>query len=294
MELKYLATLKTILEAGSFQKAAEQLNYTQSTITLQMKLLEQALSVQLFEKIGRKMVLTQAGQELLPYVDGVLRAVGELEGFAKREGLTGALRIALPETLLSYQLQQVLSAFRKEAPQVALSLQNLNCYVIREQVLGGEADLGIHYDVGGYGPSLVVERLGSYPLALVASPDLGEADCDFVAKGQRKPVCLLTPDRASLYHKLFDSYLRGADITLAGEMVLGSVEAIKRGVMGNLGVAFLPRFTVEGELCQGLLRELPCPAAGQSLTAVCTYHKNKCLTPAMKLFIRLLKEHAPL
>ena len=61
MELKYLTTFKTILETGSFQKAAERLNYAQSTITLQMQLLEQELSVKLFEKIGRRMELTQAG-----------------------------------------------------------------------------------------------------------------------------------------------------------------------------------------------------------------------------------------
>ena len=53
MELKYLTTFKTILETGSFQKAAERLNYAQSTITLQMQLLEQELSVKLFEKIGQ-------------------------------------------------------------------------------------------------------------------------------------------------------------------------------------------------------------------------------------------------
>ena len=71
MELKYLTTFKTILETGSFQKAAERLNYAQSTITLQMQLLEQELSVKLFEKIGRRMeqeeVLDTRHQGMVPF-----------------------------------------------------------------------------------------------------------------------------------------------------------------------------------------------------------------------------------
>lgn len=95
MEIKYLNTFKAILETGSFQKAAERLNYAQSTITLQMQLLEQELSVKLFEKIGRKMKLTQAGKELIPYVDNVIEAVQQMENYGKdSQELTGSLRIA--------------------------------------------------------------------------------------------------------------------------------------------------------------------------------------------------------
>ena len=68
MELKYLQTLKAITEAGSFAAAAKRLNYTQSTVTFHIQQLEQAMHVALFEKIGRRMVLTQAGHALMPYV----------------------------------------------------------------------------------------------------------------------------------------------------------------------------------------------------------------------------------
>ena len=68
MELKYLNTFKVIVEEGGFTKAAERLNYTQSTITFQIGQLEQELSAKLFERIGRRMVLTKAGERLIPYV----------------------------------------------------------------------------------------------------------------------------------------------------------------------------------------------------------------------------------
>lgn len=291
MELKYLHTFKTILETGSFQKAAERLNYAQSTITLQMQLLEQELSVKLFEKIGRKMELTQAGKELLPLIDDVLTAVWQMENYGKcKRELTGNLRIAIPETLLSYQMPQVLKSFRKEAPNVKLSLQTPNCYEIRDQVLHGAADLGIHYDIGGYGTSLVPQPLRSYEFVLIGSTELKPEEQDFISMGQRKEICLLTADKNSLYHKVFDEYLRKADIALNGEMELFSTEAIKRSVISNLGVAYLPRFTVEEELKNKTILELPTSVENKWIGSVCTYHKNKWVTPAMDLFMQLLKD----
>lgn len=290
MELKYLRTFKTILETGSFQKAAERLNYAQSTVTLQMQIIEQELSVKLFDKIGRKMELTEAGKELLPYIDTALEAVEQMECYGKSgKELTGTLRIAMPESLLVYQMQPVIKAFREQAPNVRLSLQIPNCYIIRDQLLNGSIDVGVHYDVGGYGSSLITEPLAGYPLALIASPALDEKKRDFVRRGQRKSICLITVDQNSVYHKILNAYLDKSDIVLEGEMEIESIEAAKRCVSSNLGVAFLPRYSVERELEQGKLIELPLGSSVKNITAVCSYHKNKWITPAMELFIRLLR-----
>lgn len=292
MESKYLKTFKTILETGSFQKAAERLNYAQSTVTLQMQTLEQEVHVKLFEKIGRKMELTQAGKELLPYVNTVLEAMEQMECFGRRSGdLTGPLHIAMPESLLLYQMQPVIKEFRKQAPHVNLSLQILSCSVIREQVLNGSMDIGIHYDVGGYGSSILMKPLASYPLVLVASPSLNQEQGDFIKKGQRKDLCLLTVDRNSVYHKILAEYLERTEIVFCGEMEIGSIEAVKCSVTSNLGAAFLPRFTVERELKSGLIKELPTGLTNRQITTVCSRHKNRWITPAMELFIRLLEEH---
>ena len=109
MDLKNLLTFKTVVTQGSFSKAAEALSYTQSTITFQMQQLEQELRTRLFEKIGRKMVLTQVGRQLIPYVDEVLSAVEKLSDFdASLSDLSGTLRIAAGESLLCYRLPPVL------------------------------------------------------------------------------------------------------------------------------------------------------------------------------------------
>lgn len=292
MDIKYMKTFKTILETGSFQKAAERLNYAQSTVTLQIQSLEQELSVKLFDKIGRKMRLTQAGQDLVPYIDAVLDAAQELDNYGKgKDQLSGTLRVAVPETLLTYKLQPVLREFREQAPNVRLSLDIPNCYVIQEQVKNGSVDLGIHYDIGGYSAQAVVEPLAAYPLALIASPDLRKEDLDFIQQGQRKDICLLTVDKQSVYHKIFHDYLNESDIVLNGEMEIGSVEAVKRSAASNLGVTYLPRYAAEDELQQGILKELPTRLTNPTITAVCVYHKKKWVTPTMELFLQLLREY---
>lgn len=291
MEIKYLKTFKTILEMGSFQKAAERLNYAQSTVTLQIQSLEQELSVKLFDKIGRRMQLTQAGTELLPYINAVLNAAQQLENYGKnKDQLTGALHVAMPETLLNYKLHPIIKKFRNQAPNVRLSLEIGNCYVIQEQIKNGSIDLGIHYDIGGYGSGILIDSLSSYPLALIASPELKKEDCDFTKQGQTKDVCLLTADKNSIYHKIFHEYLKRNGIFMNGEMEIGSVEALKQSAASNLGVAFLPRYAVEKELNEGILQELHINQPAKTITAVCVHHKNKWLTPAMNLFLDLLKE----
>lgn len=126
MELKYLYTFKTILEADNFQKAAEHLNCAQSTVTFQIRQLEEELSVKLFEKIGRRMVLTQAGKEIIPCIEQVLQSVEQLKNYGRAETeLTGPLKVAMPETLLMYRMQPVLRTFREQAPNVELSIQAL-------------------------------------------------------------------------------------------------------------------------------------------------------------------------
>ena len=292
MDLKYLKTFKTIIETGSFLSAAHTLNYTQSTVTFQIQQLEQELTCKLFEKIGRKMVVTQTGKELLPYIDSIFQSVEQLENHGKAaHKLTGTLKVAIPETLLIYKMQPILKKFRQQAPNVQLSLQSLNCYTIRDQLLHGDVDLVIHYDVGGYPATITTEKLASFPLVLIVSPDLAEEHCDFISENQRKNLCLITNDYHSIFHEIFAKYLKERNIVLAGSMDLGSIEAIKRSVISNLGMSCLPRYVVQEELAAGTLKELPLAAPNNVITAICAYHKNKWLSPSMKLFIQLLQEN---
>ena len=289
MELKYLKTFRTIITVGSFQRAAEILNYSQSTITFQMQQLEQQLCVRLFEKIGRRMVPTQAAQELLPHIDIILEQFSLIKSYGKElNELSGELTIAMPESFLTYQSQRTLKKFREEAPNVRLRLQTQNCFVIREQLISGQIDFGVHYDVGGYDAGIQREKVKDYELCLICAPAF--RDRDFITKHQRKPVCLLTDDKNSIFFSILVRYFKERDIVMENILELGSIETIKRSVASNVGIAILPRFTVERELENNELNVIPTKIKEPKITAICAWHKNKWLSPAMALFIALIKE----
>ena len=126
MNTKSLLTFKTILETGSFQKAADKLSYTQSTVTFQMKQLEEELAIKLFEKIGRKMELTQAGKDILPYIDTILQGVEQINNYGKSlSEITGSLKLAIPDSILIYTMQPFIQAFLHEAPNIQLVINSL-------------------------------------------------------------------------------------------------------------------------------------------------------------------------
>ena len=142
MELKYLITFKTILEAGTHQRAAEKLNYSRAAITFQMQQLEQELSIKLFEKIGRRMKVTQAGKELLPYIDSIIKNMEIIENYTKRiEKMSGELSISLPESLLTYKIQNTLKSFAKFIFWLSVVLTVIWSVII----IDSNAKLNVHY-----------------------------------------------------------------------------------------------------------------------------------------------------
>lgn len=292
MDLKYLTTIKTILEMGTFQKAANRLNYTQSTVTFQVQQLESELGIKLFERIGRRMVLTEAGHEVLPYIDSVLESVDRLRLFGKEDReIRGVLKLAMPESLLTYKSQPIFKAFREQAPQVKLLVRSQNCYMTRNQILAGDIDVAIHYDVGGYNATIVTKKLADFGQALIASPVLSEDQRDFITPNQRKAVSLISNDKNCISQEVFDQYLKDRKIYVENVIELWSIEAIKRSVVSDLGVAFLPYFAVAEELESGKLIELPTDLHQKNISAICAYHKNKWISPAMDLFLKLVDEN---
>lgn len=290
MELKSLYTVIKIIETGSYQKAAMALNYAQSTITFQIHQLENELGISLFEKKGNHMVLTSEGMEVLPLIKNIIDSVEALLMYnAGNNVLRGTLKIALPETLITYKMQPVLKAFKEKAPDVKLHLQVLNCYNIYSQLLNGTIDIAIHYDIKKYPQNIEILELHTYPLVMVASPCLDSTLTDFITPDQQKPLSHIQNDPNALYLKVLAQYLKEKKISLETGMEVWSIEAIKQSVMSNLGVAYLPRFAVDEELKKGLLKECPMDVVGE-MTALCAYHANKRNNPAVSLFLNLLRK----
>lgn len=288
MELKYLQTFQTIIEEGSFSKAAEKLSYTQSTITFQVGQLEQELSTKLFEKIGRRMLPTKAGEQLYPYVKEVLLSIDKMRSF--ENDLTkykGDLKIGIGETLLCYRMPSILKNFHWKAPNTKLFLKSMNCYDIRDELLKGTLDLGIFYeDIGGMTDHIITFPFGKYTLSLVASPEIKQQFPDFVTPGQKIPVPLIINEQACIFRQIFEKYLNDKSILLDYTIELWSIHTIKSLVINNVGISFLPTFTVQNELEQGELVEIETEISDIQISAVCGYNKNKWISPAMDCFIK--------
>ncbi len=290
MELKNLRTFQAIVDRGSYQRAAEALGYTQSTVTIHIQQLEEELGLPLFQRTGRRMVLTQMGERFLPQTRELLLAADRLAqiGQEGREP-SGVLRVDMAETLLCYQVQPVIQKFRRLAPQVRLVIRSRNCLDIAENVRSGACDLGVGYDMDWSRDVLEVEPMGAYEVILLAAPQF--AHRDFITPGQRKPVSLVTDEPDSIFRRRLEDYLRKRDITLDATLELWSIETIKRCVMSDLGFTYLPRFAAREELGRGLLLELESPVSGVRFPALCARHKRRWVTPAMELFMDLLREN---
>lgn len=235
------------------------------------------------------MVLTKAGEHLIPYVDEVLNAVDRLQNF--QEDLIswkGDLKIGVAETLLSYKLPPILKAFHAKAPNARLFLRAMNCYDIRDELLAGAIDMGVFYhDVGGFGTSLETSPLKAYDLALVASPCVKKQFPDFITPDRKLSIPFIINEPNCIFRQIFEQYLREKSIQLDHTIELWSIQTIKQLVVNDMGISYLPRFAVQRELAQGTLAEIPTELADVNITAVCSYHKNKWVSPLMKLFLAL-------
>lgn len=292
MNTKYLTTFKTILETGSFQKAANKLNYTQSTVTFQIKQLEDELSVKLFEKIGRKMELTQAGKDILPYVDTILLGEEHILNYGKNlSEITGSLKLALPDSILIYTMQPFIQAFMHEAPHVQLVINSLPSGAVNQSIMEGTADIGVNCEKENYPDTVIHQYLGTYQAVLVAAPFTNQNLLDFITPHQKKPFSLICNEPDGYYQLDMNQYLLEKNIVLNPPMKVQSIEAVKKCVMNHLGIAVVPSYSVLEELKNGSLIQIKTDIDNKKYHSVYIYHKNKWINPQMELALRLLKQH---
>lgn len=292
MNTKNLLTFKTILETGSFQKAADKLSYTQSTVTFQIKQLEEELALKLFEKIGRKMELTQAGKDILPYINTILQGAEQINNYGKSlSEITGSLKLAIPDSILIYTMQPFIQAFLHEAPNVQLVINSLQAGEVNQAVADGTADIGVNCEKESYPDTIIHKKLGTYKALLVAAPFASSRLLDFITPHQRKPFSLICNEPDGYYQLEMNKYLAKKDIVLNPYMKVQSIEAVKRCVMNNLGIAVVPSYSVTEELKNGSLVLIKTEIDEKRYNSIYLYHKNKWISPHMELALKLIEKY---
>ena len=142
MEIRNITTFMRVAELNSFSKAAEQLGYSQSAVTVQIRQLEQELNTRLFERIGKHIRLTEDGAQFVSRALDILNAVDAAKTIShKQESPSGTLRIGTAESLLISVLPPIIMEFRKKYPLVEISIQTGKIGELFDMVKQNDVDL---------------------------------------------------------------------------------------------------------------------------------------------------------
>ena len=291
MEIRNLTTFIRVAELQSFSGAAEQLGYSQSAVTVQIRQLEKELGILLFERIGRHVRLTEEGEALVERAVAVLRAVQEAEnvGKARRPG-GGKLRIGTAESLLISVLPPVFVEFGRKCPGALLSTKTGPVEDLFEMVRQNEIDLLYFLDRKTDFPEWIKvseHRERAIFVASASHPLAGEKHIS-VERLQKEPLVLT--ERGISYRYALEQALAADGIALEPFLETGNTDVITRLVRENRGVSFLPEFVAREDLDCGRLAALSVDCPQIEMFSQLVYHRNKLVTPQMELFIRLLEE----
>ena len=292
MELRQLSTFCEVAKTLSFTRAADTLNYAQSSVSAQIQELEDEFDILLFERLGRRIVLTDAGARLLQYADKILALADEARiVVANREEPVGTLTITAPESLCTYRLPAVLNQFRRQFPRVELIFRPMGSRDDWERQLAEGATDAALVLIKPFQPAhLTVEPLLSERILIVTYPDHPLAECDPISLAHFRAETLLLTEAGCAYRMLFERLLQNAGVRPGTVLEFHSVEAIKECTMSGMGIAVLPEVAVRAELAAGRLVELTCLEPLLVMSTCLAWHKDKWLSPALRAFLDVTRE----
>ena len=248
MEVRQLNTLIRAAQFQSFSKAAESLGYSQSAVTVQIKALEEELGVRLFDRMGKRVILTAQGQCFLEYANSILDTIHNARRALSEDAeLEGCLHIGTLESLCFFRLPGLMHQFRVEHPKVSLRVTTGSPEELIEKMERGEVDLICILDEPRYSNSW--HKCNEVPeeVVFVASPD----------------------------------------IDLGHSLEISDTSFIIKMLERSSGISLLPRFAVAEPASRGDLRILEVSDFRLTMYRQMFYHKDKCCTREMDAFIQL-------
>lgn len=291
MELRELKTFQKVATLLSFNRAAEVLHYAQSTVSAQIKTLEDELGLPLFDRLGKQIVLTDAGEKLLKYSRRLLafheETYAEIKG---QKELRGSLTIRIPQTIATCYLPPILVEFHACYPRVRFEFQSCTVYTLAQELSAGTIDLAFLLSESVQAASLQTEVLGFEELVLVAHPENPLAGKASVSFQDLRGQVLLYAKTDCDYPLKFQKMLADEKIKLANSMEFNSVEAVKQCVMAGLGFALMPAVGVRREVESGALSILHSSEEPLEVAVFMIWHKDKWLSPTLDAFLEMVKQ----
>lgn len=291
MEFRQLEIFRAVAQELNFTRAAERVHTVQSNVTTQIRALEQEVGVPLFDRLGKQVRLTQAGQKFLHYVERILSLADAARHAATGvEKPKGTLNITSSDSVLTYRLPPFLQKFRKKYPDIELSFPPGLSGTLRTQLQTGVVDAAFVIDNRIDDPQLHIEPLTIEAMTFIASPDHPLAKKERFLPAELKAQTLLLTEPRCAYRVKFEQILARARVAPAGVMGFGTIEAVKACAILGMGIGLLPHMVVEADLRSGRLAALRIAREEITMMTQLIWHKDKWMSPAFQLFVNEARE----
>lgn len=289
MTITQLNTFIKITETESFSAAANGLGYAQSTVTTQIKQLEDELGCHLFDRLGKTVSLTSAGERLIPYAERMLQLEREIHmEVSDEEEPAGVLKMGVSESLCINRMPGILMEYKRLFPKIEMRLQFIDHDRIQDMLQKGELDIVYTLNPLIEDDSLNTickkkETLGFYvsPEFSLKKRRISEKDLDGIP--------LLLTGHSCNFRKMLIEDLKQFDITPNIALETSSKEILKQFARNGYGIAFIPDMTAETELKAGTLKKLDWRGNDLAVYSQVIVHKDKHLNRAISALIDMLK-----
>ena len=292
MELRNLITFTHVAELGSFTKAAEQLGYSQSTISFQIKQLEEELGCLLFERINHTISLTERGRELVSYAHQVRALTDEFkENLNKEEELSGHIHIVTPDSVCDDMITTNYIDFHNKFPNISIKFTTADTLVMFDMLDHNEADIIITLDTHSYNKDYIIAKEEQLSMHFVAS-----SNSKFAGKKNLKIKDIINEpfiltEYGQGYRRVLDKELAKRSLEITPILEIGRTDMITSLVAKGDMISFLPDFVTKEYIDSGELCYLDIKDMNMEIWKQLIYHKNKWMSKTLRTLINYIIEN---
>jgi DNA-binding transcriptional LysR family regulator len=291
MDIRGLEVFLSVAKHLNYTRAGEEVNLSQPSVSVRIRQLEQELGVKLFEQLGKKVALTEAGLLLVPHARRVIAAIEDAQhAIDELQGLErGTLRIGASTTPGMYLIPGTIARFKQLYPKIDVHLAVRDTRQIEEGVIKNEFDFGF---VGGH---LVGDEVDVLPwmidnLVLVVPSNHVLARKKSVTIADLRKESFILRELGSATRAAVANQLQKSDLEVETVMEMENPESVKKAVHSGLGIAFISRFAVETELKARSLVAVPVKGLDINRELKIVYRKDKHLGRAAQTFIEMARK----
>ena len=292
MEIRNLITFIHVAELGSFTKAAEQLGYSQSTVSFQIKQLEDELGCLLFERINHTITLTAKGHELVSYAHKVLALTDEFkENMTKDEQLSGHIHIVTPDSVCDEMINRNYIDFHNKYPDISIKFTTADTLVMFDMLDHNEADIIITLDNHSYNKDYVIAKEEQLAMHFVASKNSKFAGINNLSIKDIINEPFILTEYGQGYRRVLDKELAKKSLGITPILEIGRTDIITTTIAHSNMISYLPDFVTKELIDEGKLCYLDITDMNLEIWKQLIYHKNKWISKTLRTVIEYIKSN---